>query len=332
MTDTPSTSEHREHIQQSGVVTETLAGKRCDQIAAILFPDFSRGKLQQWISSGELTVDQRQCQRKEKLYPGMVLNLNAEFTVSTSWQAEAGSLTVVYEDEHLLVIDKNANCVVHPAVGNRSGTLVNRVLAHCPNNAELPRGGIVHRLDKDTTGVMVVAKTLQAHNHLVQQLQARTVSRAYHAIVEGQLISGGTVDVVIGRHPKTRTKMAAFPNGNPQAKPAITHYRIAERFSHHTELKVNLETGRTHQIRVHMAHINHPLLGDRTYNPRHRRPAGVSDACNDALQKFPRQALHAAELKLIHPQSQELCEFTSSLPKDYQGIIEQLRDNEKSSE
>lgn len=328
--DSPSANPgENTRIERSATVSEAMAGQRYDQIAAKLFPEFSRGKLQSWILSGELTADQQQCKPRQKLVAGVVLKLDAEYTPVSEWVAEDRPINIVFEDEHILVVNKPANCVVHPAAGLASGTLVNSVLAHCPNNSALPRGGIVHRLDKDTTGLMVVAKSLEAHASLVKQLQERSVSRIYRAIVRGTFISGGTVDAPIGRHPSARTKMAvAKPSANQGAKPAVTHYRIKQRFAQHTELKIKLETGRTHQIRVHMAHINHPLVGDKTYNSRYKLVAGVSAELNQALMTFPRQALHALELAFDHPVSGERCEFISELPADYAAIIEALQQEE----
>lgn len=317
-------------IHRSATVTEELSGKRCDQIAAKLFPEFSRGKLQSWIVSGELTADKQQCKPRQKLFIGSQLDLTAEFTPVSDWAPESRPINIVFEDDHLLVINKPDNCVVHPAPGLLSGTLVNSVLAHCPNNSALPRGGIVHRLDKDTTGLMVVAKSLEAHSSLVRQLQQRTVSRVYRAIVKGNFISGGTVDAPIGRHPSARTKMAvAKASDTHGAKVAVTHYRIAERFAHHTDLTVKLETGRTHQIRVHMAHIKHPLIGDKTYNSRYQQISGVSTELDEVLRQFPRQALHAFQLSFEHPVTQEMCEFNCDLPKDYADLVNALRAEDK---
>lgn len=317
----------RERISQTAVVTDALEGLRFDQIAAQLFPEFSRGKLKQWITSGALTVDGKQAKPRQKLYADSRLSLEAEFEVQTNWQPEALALDIIFEDPHVLVINKPHGLVVHPASGISSGTLANAVLAHCPGNAELPRCGIVHRLDKDTTGLLVIAKSLTAHASLVSQLQARTVSREYRAVVCGKLISGGTVDVPIGRHLTHRTKMAAYLNGvNAQnTKQAITHYRIENRFTHYTEVAVKLETGRTHQIRVHMAHIRHPLFGDATYNSRYKRPAGIDEKTNEQLLTFKRQALHAYALSFIHPESGEDCYFKSELPSDYCALINTLK-------
>ena len=317
-------------IHRSATITEELSGKRCDQIAAKLFPEFSRGKLQSWITSGELAADNQQCKPRQKLFIGAQLDLTAEFTPVSDWAPESRPINIVYEDEHLLVVNKPINCVVHPAPGLLSGTLVNSVLAHCPGNSALPRGGIVHRLDKDTTGLMVVAKSLEAHSSLVRQLQQRTVSRVYRAVVKGNFISGGTVDAPIGRHTSVRTKMAVAKISDTSAsKAAVTHYRICERFAHHTDLTVKLETGRTHQIRVHMAHIKHPLVGDKTYNTRYQQISGVSTELDETLRQFPRQALHAFQLSFEHPATQELVEFQCDLPDDYTQLVNALRAEDK---
>lgn len=316
-------------IEREAQVPDTLTGQRFDQIAAQLFPEFSRGKLQSWIQSGELTADEQQCKPRQKLVASTRLTLSAEYTPVSEWVAEDRPINIVFEDEHVLVVDKPSNCVVHPAAGIHSGTLVNSVLAHCPENAALPRGGIVHRLDKDTSGLLVVAKSLQAHASLVRQLQERSVSRIYRAIVRGTFVSGGTVDAPIGRHPSARTKMAVVKAGS--GKPAVTHYRIQQRFTHHTDLSIQLETGRTHQIRVHMAHINHPLVGDKTYNARYKRVGGINAELNTVLMDFPRQALHAHELRFDHPLSGERCEFQSALPQDYQQLIQALTDHDNDS-
>lgn len=313
-------------ISRQAVVPEELTGLRCDQIAAKLFPEYSRGKLQSWIASGELTVDGRQSKPRQKLFTGAQVALDAQITQISEWLAEPRPINIVFEDEHLLVINKPTNCVVHPAPGLPTGTLVNSILAHCPGNSALPRGGIVHRLDKDTTGLMVVAKSLEAHTSLVRQLQERSVKRIYRTVICGHLISGGTVDAAMGRHPTVRTKMAVAKNPNSQgAKPAITHYRIAERFRQHIELTIKLETGRTHQIRVHMAHIRHPLVGDKTYNSRYKQSRGISEECNETLKAFPRQALHAFELSFEHPTKDEHCSFQCDVPDDYQTLIDALR-------
>ncbi len=324
----------RRPVRETAQVPDELSGKRFDYIAAQLFPQFSRGRLQQWIEAGQLTVDGQPGRNRQKLRTGNTLAIDAQFEVETRWQPEARPLDIVFEDEHLLVLNKPANCVVHPAAGQPTGTLANAVLAHCPGNAELPRCGIIHRLDKDTTGLLVVAKSLQAHADLVDQLQRRDVSRVYRAIACGRLIAGGSVEAPIGRHPTQRTKMAVHlgrrlrdeESEGSGAKPAVTHYRIAQRFEHFTELNVALETGRTHQIRVHMAHIRHPLLGDATYNPRYQRPSGISDALDNCLKQFRRQALHATRLSFAHPASGERCEYEAEPPPDYLDVLEALQE------
>lgn len=234
---------------------------------------------------------------------------------------QALPLEIVFEDEHLLVVNKPSGLVVHPAAGNPDGTLLNRLLHHAPELATLPRAGIVHRLDKDTTGLLVVAKTLPAHKGLVEQLQARSIKREYRALVVGVLVTGGTVEGAVGRHPVERTRMAVVSGG----KPAVTHYRVIERLPAHTFLKVELETGRTHQIRVHLAHIRHPLVGDPLYGGRPRLPKGGTEDQIRALQGFRRQALHAVRLRLTHPVSGQVLEWEAPIPEDFRGLLSALR-------
>lgn len=303
-------------------VPEALAGKRLDQIASFLFPDYSRSRLQGWIKSGELTVDGRTVKAKDKLAGGERIELSAAPAAVAEWQPEAIALPIVYEDQSLLVIDKPAGLVVHPAAGNRDGTLLNGLLNHLPQLETVPRAGIVHRLDKETTGLMVVAKTLEAHTSLVRQLQARAIRREYQAVVRGLMTGGGTVNANIGRHPQVRTKMAVLPHGG---KEAITHYRVIERFAEHTHIRVNLETGRTHQIRVHMASIGYPLVGDPVYGGRLKLPKGASEILLDTLRGFKRQALHAASLGLLHPASGERMDWQAPLPEDMQQLLTALR-------
>ena len=291
-----------ETIEMTAEVTHEQEGGRFDQVAAQLFSDYSRARLQLWIKSGELTVDDKVRKPREKLFSGELLKLRAEVEDQERWQAEDIALDIVYEDEALLVINKPAGLVVHPAAGHASGTLLNALLAHDPDIASVPRAGIVHRLDKDTSGLMVVAKTLASQNHIVNQLQMREVSREYEAVVFGSLTGGGTVTADIGRHPQQRKKMAVVDTGG---KEAITHYRLVQRFKHHSHIKCFLETGRTHQIRVHMAHIKHPLIGDQTYAGRPRLPKGASELLINALRGFGRQALHARRLSLVHPFTEE---------------------------
>lgn len=310
-----------EHIQLSLVVPDELGNKRFDHIAAQLFSDFSRARLQSWIKEGNLTVDGDQRKAKEKLIGGEILRLDVVTQAEGEWLAEAIEFPIVYEDEHILVINKPMNLVVHPAAGNLTGTLLNGLLHHCEELRNIPRAGIVHRLDKDTTGLMVVAKTLQAQNHLVEQLQSREMGREYEAVLQGAITGGGTVKEPIARHMKDRTKMAVHPTG----KEAVTHYRVLEKFPTHTHVRVKLETGRTHQIRVHMAHIQHPLVGDPTYGGKVRLPKGVSHELRDVLREFPRQALHARKLTLIHPQSKKEVSWEVPLPDDFEELLDELR-------
>lgn len=307
-----------ETIELTATVPEGLAGSRLDQVAAQLFPDYSRARLQIWIKNGELTVDGEVKKPREKLVSGELLELHAEVEDEERWGAEAIELDIVYEDEALLVINKPAGLVVHPGSGNASGTLLNALLAYLPDIASVPRAGIVHRLDKDTSGIMVVAKTLAAQTHLVNQLQARTVSRVYEAVVFGSLTGGGVVRADIGRHPRQRTKMAVVTMGG---KEAITHYRIIKRFNNHCHIRCMLETGRTHQIRVHMAHIKHALVGDPLYGGRPRIPKGASEELINGLRTFGRQALHARQLTLIHPLSNEEVSWEIPLVDDMVNLV-----------
>ena len=257
-------TDNFDHIEQIAIVPAEDCGRRLDQVAAERFPEFSRSRLQQWIKSGDLLVDGQQLPAKQKLLGGEELSISTRLKAEGDWQPQDIPLDVVHEDEHIIVINKQVDLVVHPAAGNRDGTLLNGLLYHCPQLESIPRGGIVHRLDKDTTGLMVVAKTLAAHTDLVAQLQARTVSREYEAVVTGSMIGGGLVDQPIGRHPRQRVKMAVVSDG----KEARTHYRVLQRFAGHTHIRLKLETGRTHQIRVHMASIKHPIVGDEVYGGR----------------------------------------------------------------
>lgn len=310
-----------ERIQLQATVPPELDNDRLDQVAARLFPDYSRSRLQGWIKKGDLLVDGKQLRPRDKVHGGAELSIDTEPEQAVGWQPQDIDLDIVYEDEHILVLNKPAGLVVHPAAGHADGTLVNALLAHAPEMAQLPRGGIVHRLDMETSGIMVAAKSLLAHQDLVAQLQERTVKREYVAVCIGVMTGGGTVDEPIGRHPKQRKKMAVLAVGG---KPAITHYRVTRRFGHHTQVAVNLETGRTHQIRVHMAHKHYPLVGDPTYGGRPKIPKGASDELIAALRGFPRQALHARALGLFHPESGEPVHFECPLPEDMQTLLSVL--------
>lgn len=302
-----------EKIRVSAIIPDELASARLDQAAAQLFPDYSRSRLQGWIKSGELRVDGASSRPKDKVFGGEELVISAELKDEGTWQPQVIDFGLLHEDEALLVLNKPAGLVVHPAAGHSDGTLINALLSHCPNLVQLPRAGIVHRLDKDTSGLMVVAKTLESHHALVKQLQARTVHREYEALVFGAMTGGGRVDQPMGRHPQQRKKMAVVKGG----KEAVTHYRLLKRFAHFSHVRCLLETGRTHQIRVHMAHIKHPLIGDPQYAGRPRTPKGASETLLEAVRGFRRQALHARRLELLHPLTGEPCAWESDLPEDF---------------
>lgn len=297
------------------------AGRRLDHVLSELLPEFSRSRLQQWVRQGWVTVDGRVARPRDRLSGGEDLHVRVVRERTIPDLPQALPLEIVFEDEHLLVVNKPSGLVVHPAAGNPDGTLLNRLLHHAPELATLPRAGIVHRLDKDTTGLLVVAKTLPAHKGLVEQLQARSIKREYRALVVGVLVTGGTVEGAVGRHPVERTRMAVVSGG----KPAVTHYRVIERLPAHTFLKVELETGRTHQIRVHLAHIRHPLVGDPLYGGRPRLPKGGTEDQIRALQGFRRQALHAVRLRLTHPVSGQVLEWEAPIPEDFRGLLSALR-------
>lgn len=295
-------------------------GMRLDQVVAELFPDYSRNRLATWIKEGRLTVDGKTMKPRDKALASAHVVLEVADEPVIDWQPQTLPLDVIFEDEHMLVVNKPAGMVVHPAAGHTDGTLVNALLGYAPELDTLPRGGIVHRLDKETSGIMFVARSALAHKSLVAQLSERTVSRTYCAVCTGALTGGGKIDAPIDRHPTARTKMAVVADG----KPAVTHYRIAHRFKHYTQLQVNLETGRTHQIRVHMAHRKWPLIGDPVYAGRQRIPAGASEALITALRNFPRQALHAQALEFEHPATGDWMEFETELPDDLVELLEVL--------
>ncbi|CAI8864670.1 23S rRNA pseudouridine(1911/1915/1917) synthase RluD [Methylocaldum szegediense] len=303
-------------------IPPSLAGRRLDQALSELFPDFSRSRLQSWIKSGSVRIDGAVLPPKHRLLGGEHVVLRATLEETATVEAQDIPLSILFEDETILIIDKPAGLVVHPAAGHRDGTLQNALLHHAPVLAGIPRCGIVHRLDKDTSGLLMAAKTLTAHKSLVEQLQARTVHREYLALVQGALTAGGTVDEPIGRHRTDRKRFAVREEG----KPAITHYRVAERFPHHTLLRIKLETGRTHQIRVHMAHIHYPLVGDPIYGGRLKIPAGASAEQISAIRSFKRQALHAEKLGIIHPATGEYMEWRSPLPADFADLLAVLRE------
>jgi 23S rRNA pseudouridine1911/1915/1917 synthase len=310
-----------ETTEYTEVVPPELAGWRLDQALAELFPQFSRSRLKQWILGGLVTVDDAQLRPRDKLVGGELVRLSAVLEPIADAEPEPIPLNVVHEDEELLVIDKPAGLVVHPGAGNPGGTMLNALLYHRPALSSLPRAGIVHRLDKDTTGLMVVAATLEAHASLVRQLEQRSVRREYQAVCQGALTAGGTVDAPIGRHPVDRLRMAVRDGG----KPARTRYRVIERFPAHTRVLASLETGRTHQIRVHFAHLRHPLVGDPVYGGRLRLPPGNDEGLAASLREFRRQALHAGQLEFTHPGSGESVAFESPLPADFEALLVALR-------
>ena len=300
-----------------------LAGKRLDQALARLFSDYSRSRLQAWVREGRVLLNGGQARQRDKVALGDRIELQALLDDQVECRPQPVPLNIVFEDEHLLVVNKPAGLVVHPAAGNPDGTLQNGLLHHDASLAELPRAGIVHRLDKDTTGLMVVAKSQLAHTRLVAALAAREVKREYRALVVGRFNVGGTIDLPIGRHPTQRTRMAV----NPLGKPAITHYRVLEKFRAHTLLKVNLETGRTHQIRVHMAHLRHPLFGDPVYGGRLRIPPHADEGLRQLMRAFHRQALHAKRLGLVHPATGRDMQWEAPMPDDMAELLEALRED-----
>jgi 23S rRNA pseudouridine1911/1915/1917 synthase len=296
-------------------VPESLAGLRLDQALARMFPEHSRSRLQHWLREGHIRLDSRAAKPKQKIWGGERIEITPQpDPTQSAHRPERIALDVVHEDEALLVVNKPAGLVMHPGSGNWSGTLLNALLGHAPVTAALPRAGIVHRLDKDTSGLVVVAKTPEAQTSLVRQLQARTVRREYLALVHGAVTAGGEISAAVGRHPRERTRMAVVAGG----KPALTRYRVLKRFAHATLLQCSLATGRTHQIRVHMNSIGHPLVGDPVY--RDRRPARV----DPGLQSFARQALHAARLSFVHPVSGASVAFEAPPPRDLCALLEAL--------
>ena len=308
-------------VALQAVVPDNAAGRRFDAVLAELFPDYSRSRLSAWIKSGDALLDGREVRPRDPVRGGEAVSLSVVMDVQTRSEPEDITLDVLFEDAHVIVIDKPAGLVVHPGAGNPTGTLVNGLLYRDPRLAALPRAGIVHRLDKDTSGVMVVARTLQAHAALVAQLSARDVHRQYLAVVVGALVSGGTADAAIDRHPRDRIRMAVREDG----KDAVTHFRLRERFHAHTLLECRLETGRTHQIRVHMAHLRHAIVGDPLYGGPLRLPRGASDELVATLRGFKRQALHAETLEFVHPASGEPVRVAAPVPADLQALLKALR-------
>jgi len=303
------------------VIPAELAGLRLDQALQKLLPEYSRSRLQDWIKQELVTVEGKSATTRQTVWGGEAISVEPQASAAeTAFVPQEIALNIVYEDDALIAIDKPAGLVVHPGSGNWEGTMLNALLHHAPQLATIPRAGIVHRLDKDTSGLLVVAKTLTAQTDLVRQLQARTVKREYLAVAQGIIAHDGTVEAPLGRHPTQRTKMAIVATG----KPAVTHFRIIEHFAAHTLVECRLETGRTHQIRVHLLSIGHPLAGDPVYGGK---PAAATPTVRDAVKKLGRQALHAARLGLVHPVSHEPMEWRAELPADMTELIETLRDD-----
>lgn len=301
-------------------VGDELAGQRLDRVLAQLYPDYSRARLQQWVGDGAVLVDGKQLRSKDKVRGGEVIEISIVLEEESNAEPQPIPLNIIYEDDALLVINKPVGLVVHPAAGNRDSTMLNGLLHYAPELVNVPRAGIVHRLDKDTSGLLVVARNLKSQKSLSEQIQAHDFEREYQAVVCGVMTAGGEVDAPIGRHPTVRTRMAVVGNG----KEARTHYRVLKRYRAHTHVQVRLETGRTHQIRVHMAHIRHPIVGDQVYAGRLRIPKGSSGALAEKLRSFKRQALHAAKLGLIHPDSGDPMMWQAPLPDDMMSLLEAL--------
>ncbi len=303
------------------IVPGELTGKRFDQVLAALFTDYSRSRIQRWIKEGNATLDDVIRPPRHRVTGGERAVITPTFSIDERLHPQAIDLSIVHEDEHVLVINKPAGLVVHPGAGNRDGTLANALIHYDTNLEAIPRAGVVHRLDKDTTGLLVVARTPAAHKRLVDQLKQHEVHRGYEAIVHGVMTGGGRIDAPIARHRVHRTRMAVHDAG----KAALTHFRVKLRLAHHTQVSVVLETGRTHQIRVHLAHIGYPIVGDPTYGGRLRVPPGADQRLLDAIRAFKRQALHASQLSLSHPITDEPLSFSTPLPGDMQKLLDTLK-------
>ena len=307
--------------KQNLIVPEELAGLRLDQALARMFPDYSRSRLKEWLLAGAITVDGGPKRPRDAVAGGEMVSLEPRAESEVRAAPEPIKLDIVFEDDDLLVVNKGAGLVVHPGAGNPGGTLMNGLLHHAPQLEEVPRAGIIHRIDKETTGLLLVAKTLPAHTSLVRQLAEREISRNYLAVCNGVLTGGGRIDQPIGRHPVDRKRMSVQQNG----KPAVTHYTVLERFRAFTYISVKLETGRTHQIRVHFAWRRHALVGDQAYGGRLALPKGATEPLIETLRRFKRQALHATRLAFEHPSSGENVELEVPPPADFQDLLEVMR-------
>jgi len=304
------------------IIPKWMKGERLDVALAEMLPDFSRSKITTSIKSGDILISGKTFKPKEKSNGLEVVSFNFNQKENNDWLPEKIPLKIVFEDEDIIVLDKQFGLVTHPGPGNWTGTLANALLHYDSNLSKLDRAGIVHRLDKNTSGLMVVAKNSKSQKYLVEQLQSHSISREYSAIVYGYMISGGSIEEPIGRDPKDRVKQAIVSNG----KDATTHFRVIDRFKSHTHVKAILETGRTHQIRVHLSHIGHPLIGDPMYGGRVRFPKKASIDLKDSLINFKRQALHSKKLTLTHPISGENMSWTSKLPDDMMKLLEVLQE------
>ncbi len=311
-------------IQQEYRIDNQYSGERIDQTLSNLLPEYSRSKIQDWIREGFIRLNQQPCKPRQKVYADDLVVVDVPVVSRLSDRPQSIEFEIIHRDDDVFVINKPAGLVVHPAAGHEDGTLVNGLLNIDSGLEQLPRAGIVHRLDRDTSGAMMVARHLKAHHWLVDQLQRRLVKREYIAITQGLITAGRSIETGIARHPVNRKKMAVSENG----KSAITHFQVAKKFKHHSLIKVQLETGRTHQIRVHLAHLKYPLLGDPVYGGRLRIAAGIAPGLADVIRNFSRQALHARRLSFVHPGSKQLCCFEADIPPDFQGLLDALMVND----
>ena len=307
------------------VVPKELAGKRLDQALATIFPEHSRSRIQTWISTGDVTVNSASIRQRDKVSEGDKIRIETVLNEIERNKPEPITLDILYEDDVLIIINKPAGLVVHPGAGNPNHTLVNALLNYDANLSVVPRAGIIHRLDKDTTGIMVIAKTLESHTFLVDKLQQRKIKREYQTIVTGQITAGGTIQNMMGRNPLNRKKMTVTNNG----KLATTHYRLIKKYQHYTHLNVQIESGRTHQIRVHMSHINYPIVGDPVYGKNRSVKKGLNEELRKFILNFKRQALHAYSLELPHPLTGKEKTFKAGLPEDIKGLIKMLDTHDK---
>ena len=304
------------------LIPERMIGERIDAAISEMLPDYSRSKITLWIKAGDALINEKTFKPKDRVTGNEVVYLSLNQKQSNDWVAEKIPLNIVYEDEDIIVINKQFGLVTHPGVGNWTGTLANALLYYDSSLSKLDRAGIVHRLDKNTSGLMVVAKNEKSQKYLVEQLQAHSIDREYSAIVYGHMIAGGTIDEPIGRDSKDRVKQSVSANG----KEAVTHYRAIDRFKSHTHVKAILETGRTHQIRVHLSHAGYPLIGDPMYGGRVRFPKKANEVLKETLLNLKRQALHSKKLTLSHPISGKLMSWKAPLPKDMQSLLDVLKE------